>query len=77
MRKQHLVITAVGVLALLGVYAATATACTGIRLIAKDGAVVYGRTLEWGTFDIKSRLAVFPRGYEFESTTPDGKPGHR
>jgi choloylglycine hydrolase len=50
-------------------------ACTGITLKAKDGAVVHGRTCEWGSFDIKSRLAVIPRGFKFTAHTPDGKPG--
>ncbi len=50
-------------------------ACTGITLKAKDGAVVYGRTMEWGTFDLKSRLVIIPRGSEFTSHTPDQKPG--
>ena len=52
-------------------------ACTGITLRARDGAVVYGRTCEWGAFDLKSRLMIVPRGYEFVGLTPDGKPGHR
>ena len=50
-------------------------ACTGIILKAKDGAVVYGRTMEWGTFDLKSRLVMVPRGFKFTGHTPDGKPG--
>lgn len=50
-------------------------ACTGITLKAADGSVVFGRTLEWGSFDLKSRLAIVPRGKEFVGTTPDGKPG--
>lgn len=50
-------------------------ACTGITLKAKDGAVVFGRTLEWGSFDLKSRVSIIPRGYEFTGHTPDGKPG--
>jgi choloylglycine hydrolase len=50
-------------------------ACTGITLKAKDGAVVFGRTMEWGPFDLKSRLIVVPRGYKFSAVTPDGKPG--
>ena len=52
-----------------------ATACTGIRLIAKDGAAVYGRSMEWGTFDLNSRVAVIPRGYKFTGLTPDGNNG--
>ncbi len=52
-----------------------ALACTGITLKATDGAVVYGRTMEWGTFDLKSRIILIPRGQEFTSLMPDGKPG--
>jgi choloylglycine hydrolase len=50
-------------------------ACTGVTLKAKDGAVVYGRTMEWGTFDLRSRVVIVPRGYTFTSHTPDGQPG--
>lgn len=46
-------------------------ACTGIKLIAKDGSQVHGRTLEFGEkVDILS--AVVPRGYSFQGTTPQG-----
>ena len=54
-----------------------ASACTSIVLKADDGAVVYGRTMEWGAFDLNSRVAIAPRGYEFQGHTPDGKPGYR
>ncbi len=50
-------------------------ACTGITLKARDGAVVYGRTMEWGTFDLKSPLVIVPRGYRFTAHTPDQQPG--
>jgi choloylglycine hydrolase len=50
-------------------------ACTGITLKAADNAVVYGRTMEWGSFDLHSRLVVVPRGYKYTGHTPDGKPG--
>jgi choloylglycine hydrolase len=52
-----------------------ANACTGITIVAKDGAVVFGRTLEWGAFDLKSRMVIIPRGYQFNAKTPDDKPG--
>lgn len=52
-----------------------AEACTGVTLKAKDGAVLFGRTLEWGSFDLHSRIVVVPRGYRFSAVTPDGKPG--
>lgn len=50
-------------------------ACTGIRMTAEDGGVVYGRTMEWGAFDLNSRVAVVPRGYKFTGLTPDGQTG--
>lgn len=50
-------------------------ACTGITLKARDGAVLYGRTVEWGAFELHSRLVVVPRGHAFIGHTPDGKPG--
>lgn len=52
-----------------------AHACTGITLKAADGAVLYGRTMEWGEFDLQSRVMIVPRGFKFIGETPDGKPG--
>jgi choloylglycine hydrolase len=52
-----------------------AGACTGITLVAEDGAVVFGRTQEWGTFDLRSRVAIIPRGYAIQTVMPDGKKG--
>lgn len=52
-----------------------ADACTGISLKAKDGAVVFGRTMEWGTFDLLSQVVIVPRGQQFTGHTPDGKSG--
>jgi choloylglycine hydrolase len=49
-------------------------ACTGIRLVAKDGTVVYARTLEFG-IDLQSEVLMVPRGYARTGTTPDGKEG--
>ena len=52
-------------------------ACTSLALIAEDGALVYGRTMEWGAFDLHSRVVITPRGTAFTGTTPDGKPGYK
>ncbi|RLJ18482.1 choloylglycine hydrolase [bacterium endosymbiont of Escarpia laminata] len=52
-------------------------ACTGIRLTAGDGSVVYGRSMEWGTFDLNSRVATIPRGHSFTGLTPDGNNGKK
>ncbi len=49
-------------------------ACTGVRVIAEDGSVVRGRTLEFA-IDIHSDVIMIPRGYARVGTTPDGKEG--
>jgi choloylglycine hydrolase len=49
-------------------------ACTGIRLAAADGTVVYARTMEFA-IDFHSDLMMVPRGYKRTGTTPDGKKG--
>jgi len=47
-------------------------ACTGIKLVAKDGAFVHGRTLEFGV-QVEIATGVVPRGYAFKGTTPSGE----
>lgn len=51
------------------------SACTGITLNAKDGAVVYGRTMEWGSFDLNSQVVILPRSQQYKAHTPEGKNG--
>lgn len=63
------------VVCLLIFTAAAAAACTGIQLRAGDGTVVRGRTMEWGSFDMQTRVAIIPRGTAFSSPTPDGRQG--
>jgi len=53
---------------------AQAWACTGLRLIAKDGGVTPGRTLEFG-FDLKSNVIVIPKGSALAGSLPDGGKG--
>jgi len=60
---------------MLSASAQAVLACTGITLKATDGSIVFGRTLEWGSFDLKSRLTVIPRGYKYATHMPDGKTG--
>jgi len=52
----------------------SARACTGIRLIAKDGTVVVARTLEFGA-DLESKVAVVPAGTLVAGTLPNNAPG--
>lgn len=49
--------------------------CTGVRLGAKDGAVIFARTMEWGTFDLNSRITVIPRNFTLRDKMPDSKSG--
>lgn len=51
-----------------------AVACTGIRVEAEDGSIIYARTLEFG-INLQSQILVLPRQYEFVGTTASGKPG--
>ena len=51
-----------------------ALACTGIRITAEDGSIVYARTMEFG-LDLSSEVVFLPRQYEFIGTTASGKPG--
>lgn len=48
-----------------------ANACTGLKLVARDGSVVNGRTLEFG-IEVVTSVVVIPRNYEFTGTTPKG-----
>jgi len=75
MQNVRLAGVVTGSLVLWSLFTTPVTACTGIRLSAKDGATVYGRTMEWGTFDLHSRVAIVPRGYAFTGLTPDGHNG--
>lgn len=43
-------------------------ACTGIRLIATDGAVVYGRTLEFG-IPLPTDVIIIPKHTPYKGTT--------
>lgn len=73
--KPFIIFGAVVMIIFTVLYTHSASACTSICLIADDGTAVCGRTMEWGTFDLNSRVAVVPREHEFTSETPDGKKG--
>ncbi len=66
----------VAILACSLMLAKTGQACTGIRLIAEDGTVVYARTLEFNV-DLDSDVIMVPRGYARSGTTPEGENGLR
>lgn len=52
-------------------FGSRAEACTGMKLVAKDGSLVHGRTLEFG-IPVEISIAVVPRGYTFMGATPKG-----
>jgi choloylglycine hydrolase len=64
----------VGILAAALSLPPVAQACTGIRLIAKDGGVVAARSLEFG-FDLHSQVLVVPAGSTLNGTLPHGGKG--
>ena len=64
----------IGILVAALSFVPAAQACTGIRLIAKDGGVVAARTLEFG-FDLHSEVLVVPAGTALTGTLPDGGKG--
>ena len=51
-----------------------ALACTGMRVKAKDGSVVFVRTMEFGG-PTKSDIMVAPRGASWTALAPDGNKG--
>ena len=53
-----------------------ATACTGIRLKAGDGAVVCARTMEFGVV-LPPAIVAIPEGTELTGMAPGGKAGLR
>jgi choloylglycine hydrolase len=61
-------------LAFLLALTSVAQACTTLLLKAKDGAVVSGRTLEFG-FDMKSDVIVIPAGTAMKGSLPNGATG--
>lgn len=46
--------------------------CTGIRLIAKNGSVVYARTMEFG-LDMESKILMIPRNYSLKGMAASRK----
>jgi choloylglycine hydrolase len=70
--KRYTTILALAIITLLAWQ--TARACTGIRLIAKDGAVVVARTLEFGA-DLQSKVGIFPAGTSITGLLPNGATG--
>ncbi len=52
-----------------------AEACTSFVIKTADGSPIYGRTMEWGAFDLQADLVLVPRGLPFTSGLGGGKEG--
>lgn len=75
--KTSLMSVLMGAISLFYMYTISVEACTGIRLQSADGGIVYGRSMEWGAFDLNTRVDIIPRGYKFTGLTPDGLNGKK
>lgn len=64
-----------GIIFLISSVITPAEACTSFLLKTKDGGIVYGRTLEWGMFDLKSNLVMVPRRLSNVSDLGGGRKG--
>jgi choloylglycine hydrolase len=51
-----------------------ADACTSFSVVTKDGAILIGRSLEFGLV-LDSKIMIVPRGFKFTSPAPNGKEG--
>lgn len=71
--KHSLKLTATAIMVLFFIQA-DISACTGLRLKAKDNGVVVGRTMEFG-FDVKSTAIVVPAGTKLTSSLSDKTKG--
>jgi choloylglycine hydrolase len=79
MKKRDLRVALAGVVAVVAavcVLASTAAASTGIVLTAKDGSMIYARTMESG-MSLQPNMLIVPRNHAFVGTGPNNTPGVR
>ncbi|WP_457747335.1 linear amide C-N hydrolase [Sulfurimonas sp.] len=60
---------------LLSISPIIVNACTSFVIKTQDGSPIYGRTMEWGAFDLQSDLVLVPRNLSFTSELGGGKQG--
>lgn len=71
---KYLLALATGLVITLLNTAIPAYGCTDIRILAQDGTILIGRTLEFA-LDLKSNVRNSNRNRSFNETAPNGKPG--
>ena len=67
--------TLMSIAVLLSVAPISANACTSFVIKTQDGDPIYGRTMEWGAYDLQSDLVFVPRNHSFTSELGGGKQG--
>ena len=73
MKKYPLII--LSITTLLSLSPMIVNACTSFIIKTQDGSPIYGRTMEWGAFDLQSDLVVVPRNLSFTSALGGGRQG--
>ena len=68
-------ITVLSITVLLFISPKIVNACTSFVITTQDGSPIYGRTMEWGAFDLQSELCLIPRNLSFTSELSGGKKG--
>ena len=74
--KARFLLLATAVITLCALGQRPAAACTGIRILPKDGAVISARTLEFAA-DLRSDVIVVPRAKDYVGTAPGQQAGLR
>jgi choloylglycine hydrolase len=73
--KKMLITILLVFILLVGTYVNSVHACTSFVIKTQDGSPIYGRTMEWGVFDLQSDLVLVPRNLPFTSELGGGKQG--
>jgi len=63
------------ILSLIPISPLTTKSCTSFIIKTQDGSPIYGRTMEWGAFDLESDLVLIPKNSAFTSELGGGKQG--
>jgi choloylglycine hydrolase len=74
MKSNRILFLVAVIVAASAILTAHAVACTAFQLTAKDGTVIYFRSMEFG-LPFHSQLVIIPRGTQYSGTAPDGKRG--
>lgn len=72
---KKFLMTILSIAVLVSISPIIANACTSFIIKTQDGNPLYGRTMEWGAFDLKSDLVRVPRNLSFASELGGGKQG--